>query len=367
MSMWLEAIGTAVPQHFIEQTDAAAVAKTLCASSTSQQQVLTRLYQRSGIRTRHSVVLQASTNCKPAEQAFFLPAKTSDDAGPTTAERMGQYEESAADLGLSAARDALAKADTTSAEITHLITVSCTGFHAPGMDVTLVRELGLNRGVARTHIGFMGCHAALNALRVAEAFTRSHADACVLLCAVELCSLHYQYGFQLDQMISNALFADGAAAVVVRGRASERTVEDNGWRWRGSASTIVPQTEEVMSWHVRDHGFEMSLSAKVPKVIQQRLRPWLEGWLSTMGLSIGEIASWAVHPGGPQIVAACGEACGLGERHLQPSLDVLAEYGNMSSPTILFILDRLRQQSSPGPCVALAFGPGLTIEAALLD
>ncbi|MGH7135935.1 MAG: hypothetical protein ACREHD_09360, partial [Pirellulales bacterium] len=249
MSMSLQAIGTAVPQHYIEQADAAAVAKTLCASSTSQQQVLTRLYQRSGIRTRHSVVLQASTNCKPAEQAFFLPAKNGGDAGPTTAERMVQYEASAADLGLSAAREALAKAGTTPAEITHLITVSCTGFHSPGIDVALVRELGLNGGVARTHIGFMGCHAALNALRVAEAFTRSNSHACVLLCAVELCSLHYQYGFQLDQMISNALFADGAAAAVLRGRDKEQTAGHNGWRWRGSASTIVPQTEDVMSWH----------------------------------------------------------------------------------------------------------------------
>lgn len=367
MSLQLDAIGTAVPAHFIAQRDAAGVAQTLCASSQGRQQVLTRLYQRSGVRTRHSVVLEGSTNGLPARQAFYLPATSHDDSGPTTAERMGRYEESAAALGLSAAIDALAKAQTAAGEVTHLITVSCTGFQSPGVDVALVRDLGLNPGVARTHIGFMGCHAALNALRVAGAFADADARACVLLCAVELCSLHYQYGWKFDQIISNALFADGAAAVVARGHSASQTALRQGWRWRGSASAILPETEGVMSWQIGDHGFEMTLSAKVPELIQKNLRPWLAEWLAGAGLSIGEIASWAIHPGGPRILTACGEACGLEESHLRPSFDVLAEYGNMSSPTILFILQRLRRQAASAPCVALAFGPGLTIEAALFD
>jgi predicted naringenin-chalcone synthase len=367
MSIWLEAIGSAVPQHFIEQADAVGVAKSLCATSASQQQVLSRLYARSGVRTRHSVVLQASTNGRPARQVFFLPATSDNDGGPTTAERMSRYEGSAAELALSAARAALNQAPTSPHEITHLITVSCTGFQSPGVDVALVRELGLPRGVARTHVGFMGCHAALNALRVAKAFTDGSPEACVLLCAVELCSLHYQYGVKFDQLISNALFADGAAAVVARGQAHSRPASLRGWRLCDSASTIVPDTEDAMSWHVGDHGFEMTLSARVPELIESQLRPWLEAWLAGWGLSIGQIGSWAIHPGGPRILAACGKACGLQASHLQPSVDVLADYGNMSSPTILFILERLQRQSAPGPCVALAFGPGLTIEAALFD
>lgn len=367
MSLQLEAIGTAVPTHFIEQTDAADVAWTLCASPHAAQQVLERLYHRSGVKTRHSVVLHASTNGKPAEQAFYHPAAGQDDAGPSTAERMHCYEESATRLAESAADTALAKAQTEAREVTHLVTVSCTGFQAPGVDIALVRELGLSPAVARTHIGFMGCHAALNALRVAKAFTDANPDACVLVCAVELCSLHYQYGWKMDQLISNALFSDGAAAVVARGCARRASGASGRWRLRGSASAVLPETIDAMSWRVGDHGFEMSLSAKVPELIRDNLRPWLEQWLCGFGLSIGEIASWAIHPGGPRILAACGQACGLTDEHLQPSFDVLADYGNMSSPTILFILERLQWQGAPGPCVALAFGPGLTIEAALLD
>lgn len=362
MSLHIHGIGTAVPQHFIAQSDAANSARTYCATSRAQQQVLTRLYQRSGVQTRYSVILAGSTNGVPAQQSFYVPAANDADPGPTTAERMRLYEESAADLGLSATVDALRKADVTPSEITHLVTVSCTGFHSPGVDVALMRELGLNHGIARTHVGFMGCHAALNGLRVAKAFADSSPDACVLMCAVELCSLHCQYGWNPDRIVTNSLFADGAAAVVARNAAAP----DGGWSLISSASAVVPETENAMTWHIRNHGFEMTLSARVPELIHQQLRPWLEEWLSSNGLAVGDINSWAIHPGGPRILAACREACGLSEIHMEASTAILAEFGNMSSPTVLFILERLQQQSASGPCVALAFGPGLTIEAALL-
>lgn len=367
MSMLLEAIGIAVPPHFIAQADAAGVAHELFASSCQHPQVLAKLYQRSGVRTRHSVVLRDSTNGEPARQSFYRPVTDSGDFGPTTAERMRVYEDSASQLAERTCADALTQASVDPRNVTHLVTVSCTGFHSPGVDVALVRELGLDAGVARTHVGFMGCHAALNALRMAKAFTDSDADARVLVCAVELCSLHYQYGWHPDRIVSNALFADGAAAVVARRSTGSEAAAPNGWRLRRSASAVVPQTEDMMSWHIRDYGFEMTLSAKVPELIESRLRPWLEAWLRAAGLSIGDVRSWAIHPGGPRIVAACGEACGLQASQLQASLDVLADYGNMSSPTILFVLERLRRQAASGPCVALAFGPGLTIEAALFD
>ena len=366
MSMQLEAIGTAVPPHFIAQAAAAGVAEKLFASSGQHSQVLAKLYRRSGVRTRHSVVLRASTNGAPAEQNFYRPVSGADDGGPTTAERMHAYEQAASQLAARACSDALTQTSLARQQVTHLVTASCTGFSSPGVDAALVRELGLNAGVARTHVGFMGCHAALNALRVARAFTDSQPDSCVLVCAVELCSLHFQYGWNPDRVVSNALFADGAAAVVARSQARSNRGRP-AWQLVSSKSAIVPNSEDAMRWHIRDHGFEMTLSPRVPDLIRARLRPWLAAWLAEERLALADVRTWAIHPGGPRILAACGEACGLSESALRTSSDVLAEYGNMSSPTILFILERLRRQEASGPCVAVAFGPGLTIEAALFD
>jgi predicted naringenin-chalcone synthase len=251
--------------------------------------------------------------------------------------------------------------------VTHLITVSCSGFSAPGFDVSLVRDLSLRPDVARTHIGFMGCHGALNALRVARGFTAVDPRACVLICCVELCSLHHQYGWEPDQVVANALFADGAAAIVACASPSTepQPAERPPWRVVDNGSTIVPDTTDAMAWRIGDHGFEMTLSPVVPELIRQHLRPWLESWLRSRETSLDEIRSWAIHPGGPRILQACAASLEFPRECLADSLSVLAEYGNMSSPTVLFILERLRRRDAPSPCVLLGFGPGLTIEAAL--
>jgi len=255
--------------------------------------------------------------------------------GPTTAERMRAYAEHATPLAAQACSRALAAAQVEPAEITHLVTVSCSGFAAPGVDVQLFNELGLSAGVSRTHVGFMGCHGALNGLRVARAFVEADPNARVLLCAVELCTLHHQYGWNPDQIVANALFADGSAAVVCV-PAADDSHSDAMLSAVSSASTIVPETEDLMSWRIGDNGFQMGLSARVPDVIRSELRPWMAGWLGKQGIELDQVG-------------------------------VLAEFGNMSSPTILFILDRLQRQNAPGPWVLLAFGPGLTIEAALVS
>ena len=201
----------------------------------------------------------------------------------------------------------LAEANASPFEITHLVTVSCSGFSAPGFDLAIVEELGLPPGVSRTHVGFMGCHGALNGLRVAKAFAEADSSACVLLCAAELCSLHHQYGWQPDQIVANALFADGAAALVAR----QGEAADAGWRLLDQASIVVPGSSEMMSWRVRDHGFQMSLSSELPSLIGQRLEPWLTAWLARHGFSIPQIASWAIHPGGPRILSSCSSALEL--------------------------------------------------------
>ena len=180
--------------------------------------------------------------------------------------------------------------------------------------------------------------------------------------AAELCSLHFQFGFDSDLAVSNALFADGAAAIV--GQAAPPAGPDP-WRLVASGSALMPETSDAMSWKIGDHGFEMTLSARVAGLIAENLRPWLEGWLGGRGLSVSDVASWAIHPGGPRILDAVEQALGLTKMATAESRDVLANYGNMSSPTVLFILDRLRHRRAPRPCVSLAFGPGLAVEVAL--
>ena len=363
MSFEILGIGTATPEHSIDQADAATMAEAFCRQSSAQRRVLSVLYRRTGVRTRHSIVLEGSTNGEPAGQSFYVPAVSDDDRGPSTGSRMRFYEKSAAPLGAAATIAALKDAGVSPADVTHLVTVSCSGFSAPGFDISLIHELDLSAKVARTHIGFMGCHAALNGLRVAKAFADADSSACVVVCAVELCSLHQQYGWKPDMIVANALFADGAAAVVGR---RGRTRQPTNWYLTASGSVVIPHSEESMKWYIRDHGFEMTLSPKIPELIHQHLRPWLERWLAEHDLAIGDVGSWAVHPGGPKILNASAEAAGFDPALLMFSREILAEFGNMSSPTVLFILERLRRHCAIRPCVMLAFGPGLTVEAALI-
>jgi prepilin-type processing-associated H-X9-DG protein len=318
------------------------------------------------VRKRHSVVLGSASSSDGTGQSFYQAVDVGGPHGPSTADRMRIYAESSTPLAAEACRRALAESRVAPKEITHLVTVSCSGFSAPGVDVHLFHELGLSPQVSRTHVGFMGCHGALNGLRVARAFTEADPNARVLLCAVELCTLHHQYGWNPDQIVANALFADGsAAAVCVPG--SDEQKSDDVLSALSSASTIVPATEDLMSWRIGDNGFQMGLSARVPDVIRATLRSWLDGWLATQGFELAQVGQWAIHPGGPRILQACIEALELEPDAIDASKAVLAEFGNMSSPTILFIVDRLRRQSAPGPWVLLAFGPGLTIEAALVE
>ncbi len=362
MSLAIVGIGTAVPQHVIAQGDAAELAKAFCCQTDQQARVLTNLYHHTHIQRRGSVLLDRANGSGP-RQSFFEPAVNQSDLGPTTRERMDRYAQEAPAMALSAAQKALAQSGVAAQEITHLITISCTGFAAPGADIFLIETLGLSPTVSRTHIGFMGCHAALNGLRVALAVADSDPNARVLLCAVELCSLHFQYGWDPDQVIANALFADGAAAVVgVPGAAAPQ----DAWRVEATGSCLFPNSRDAMAWRVGDHGFEMTLSRRVPDLIAAHLRPWLEQWLGQHRLGLEQIRSWAIHPGGPRILSSAVECLGLPPTAGVLSDQVLAECGNMSSPTILFILDRLRVQQAPRPCLALGFGPGLVAEAALL-
>jgi predicted naringenin-chalcone synthase len=280
------------------------------------------------------------------------------------------YATEAAPLAVRAAKGAINESGFPPDTITHLITVSCTGFVAPGIDLALFAGLGLEPTVQRTHIGFMGCHGALNGLRLANAFVTADPTARVLLCAVELCSLHYYFGNAADKLIANAIFSDGAAAIVgscsTDRRDNPSVARVKPWSLAASGSRLIPGTSKDMSWTLGNHGFEMTLSRRVPGLIAANLRPWLEVWLNDNSLSLNGIRSWAIHPGGPKILDAVEESLLLTTDALAPSRGVFADYGNMSSPTVLFILDRLRKTNAPRPCVALGFGPGLVVEGAIL-
>jgi predicted naringenin-chalcone synthase len=357
MPILIAGIGTAVPPHRIRQEDAAEIAQQYSCEDEAQRRLFKSIYRRTGVITRHSVVLDASEGDLATRQSFYT------ERHPTTQDRMRRYESEANALAFAAGERALGDAGISPDRVTHLVTVSCSGFHAPGFDIALLKYLGLDSKVSRTHVGFMGCHGVLNGLRVARAFLDQDPRACVLVLALEMCSLHHQYGWDSDGIVANALFADGAAAVIaVTGEPSA----PGHLRLVASGSQVIADSEDAMSWRIGDHGFTMTLSPRVPELICKSIRPFLEEWLAGFNLKPEEVGSWAVHPGGPRILSAFGEATGFDRDRLKVSYEILAEFGNMSSPTVLFIIDRLRQIQAPRPIVALAFGPGLAVESVLL-
>jgi prepilin-type processing-associated H-X9-DG protein len=366
MTFAILGMGAAVPSTCVDQAVSMKVARKMCCKTREQESWLPAVYAGSGIDQRYMAIdwevlddLFQGTN---VSGSAFLPKGAADDRGPTTSQRMDHYAAQAGALALRASRQALEQSGLFPEEITHLITVSCTGFRAPGVDIELIQGLGLHATTQRTHLGFMGCHGALNGLRVAQAFTGSNPDARVLLCATELCSPHYHYNWDPQKMIANALFADGSAAVV--GVPIQRAPAD-AWKLAACGACVFPDSLDAMTWNVGDHGFVMTLSKRVPSLIASNLRPWMEKWLAGQGLSLREVVSWAIHPGGPRILEAAEEALGLPRETTWVAREVFASHGNMSSPTVLFILDELRRRHAPRPCLALGFGPGLAAEAAL--
>lgn len=358
MTFSIAGLGTAVPPHCVTQTEALKMSTDIVCTNERQRRLLRMLFRRSGINRRYTVL--------PHPTAYEWVKRTPEGEtcrGPTTRERMQLYADHAPLLAIDACRSALKDAELAASDITHLITVSCTGFDAPGVDSHLFPQLGLRPTTERIHVGYMGCHGAINGLRAARGVAASEPAARVLMCAVELCSLHYRLTWDDEGIIGNALFADGAAAIV--GMRSPGKSSD--WTLRGTGSCLLPDSEDSMTWRVGNHGFEMRLTSEVPDRIGDHLRPWLTVWLDRFGLSLDHIEDFAVHPGGPRILEAVQAALELPREKISASWGILSEFGNMSSPTILFILERLRTRDAKRPCLALGFGPGLVAEVALFD
>ena len=353
MTIAIQGLGTAVPELAIGPDQAAEYLSELGGFDAGQTRKLRALQRRSGVLTRHAALLRGNGR---GQTLALAPGE-----GSSTAGRMARYAEVAPALALAASTEALQRAACDALEITHLVTVSCTGFQAPGVDAYLIKQLGLPATVRRLHVGFMGCHGALNALGAADGFVAADPEARVLLCAVELCTLHAPDSWIPERIVPSALFADGAASAVLSAAGGEQV-----WTANSFGSVLMPESESDMGWRVGDRGFEMNLSARVPALIQRHLRPWLTAWLDGLGLALEDVRSWAVHPGGPRILDAVGAALELPQGALDVSREVLATHGNMSSPTVLFILRRLEERGAEGPCVALGFGPGLVAEGMLL-
>jgi predicted naringenin-chalcone synthase len=366
MTLALLGIGTAVPDTVITNCAGQRLARVLCYQDAERLSWLAALYDGIGCESRHTClepqIFEDIFHGTRLSGSVYLPTGHPSDQGPTIGRRMRVYQQAAGPLAFQAARAALAQSGVGPGEITHLVTVSCTGFTAPGVDIELIRGLGLPPNTQRTHIGFMGCHGALNGLRVAAAFTGADPAARVLCCAVELCCLHYFYGWDPQKIVANAIFADGAAAVV---GISAAAAPADCWRLTASGTYLLPDSLDAMTWTIHDHGFEMTLSKQVPQLIGRYLRPWLSAWLMQQGVNLADVGSWAIHPGGPRIVAAVEEALNLPRSATATAWEVFRDFGNMSSPTVLFIIEKLRQARAPRPCVAIGFGPGLTAEVAL--
>lgn len=317
------------------------------------------LYRQGGIDTRYSVIPDYSL---PADSWQFFPATENLQPFPNLEKRMQWYKSNAAALSLKAIEKCMAgKANET---ITHLITVSCTGMSAPGLDIELVRALKLAPSTQRHSINFMGCYAAVHALKLADAFCKADSKANVLIVCTELCTLHFQKEANPDSITSSMLFGDGSAAVLV----SSDTHSD-GISIDHFYGVVADKGIDDMSWEISSKGFLMTLSSYVPALIEEDFGAMMDQALMAASVDRSDITDWCIHPGGKKILEAVSKSIGIPDEKLVGSYDVLKNYGNMSSPTILFVLDKMMNRSGgfKGRVFGAAFGPGLTMETFILS
>jgi predicted naringenin-chalcone synthase len=324
------------------------------------KKLLPILYHRSGINTRYSVFSDFSL--ARGQWDFFGDNCTM----PSLEKRMAFYNQEAVKLSVAAIDNCLQNIkenEVNIQEVTHLITVTCTGLSAPGLDIQLVQALNLSPNIIRTSVNFMGCYAALHAIKIADAFCKADASAKVLVVCAELCTLHFQKSNDIDAILSSTLFADGSAACLISGDNN-----DKGLEIKQFYSQIALSGQADMAWQLSSTGFLMTLSSHVPKLIKQEIRNLLKNSLQKLGLRIENITDWAIHPGGKNILEAVETSLELSVNALSDSYDVLKNYGNMSSPTILFVLKKMMEDSSKkGNIFAIAFGPGITMESVILE
>jgi alpha-pyrone synthase len=343
---YLNKIATAVPENDVHDAFVSHAPRLL--RSDRDRKMFRKLARRAQIDHRFSFLRPNPDATRLDADGFYRPGKF-----PDTETRMRFYKTHAFSLARRAL-DALGLHDFRD-EVTHLIVTTCTGFYAPGIDLQIVGHYGLNPSVERTAIGFMGCQAAINALKLARHIARSEPAAKIVVLNLELCTLHMQEAHHLEQVLSFLIFADGCSAGLV-------SSDPVGFELEGFRSSVLPDSREQITWHIGGLGFDMVLSRQVPATIASGLRGGLPVLLC--GHRSKDIAHWAIHPGGRGILDAARAGLALPEKTLESSRHVLRQFGNMSSATIMFVLkDMLERKPSAGRGCALSFGPGLTAES----
>lgn len=362
MDIGITAIGTATPEYKRNQQETAELIATGLHLSSAEKRLLKSVYKATGIEYRYSVL---SDYCQSAGRLEFFPNDVNKPF-PSTAARMKVYRDKALPLALKAINNCFINHDLNQHEITHVITVSCTGFYAPGIDIEIIQRLNLRPSTNRTAINFMGCYGAFNAIKVAAAICKSDLDAKVLIVCIELCTIHFQKSMGLDNIIANAIFADGAAAAIIQAKPKLNKY----FNLSGFYCDILPQSSQEMAWQVADSGFDIVLSTYVPEIIGSGIKVFISKLLNQHQLSLADIDFYAIHPGGLKILQACEEALKISKAHNKYAYQILQNYGNMSSPTVLFVLkaiwDDINKNDHQKNIFSCAFGPGLTLESMLL-
>ena len=355
-------IGTAVPQYGTEQSVILDFMHVAYKDDTASRK-LKLLFHHSGIKRRYSVV--PDFNPVNLENALFHK----DLPQPTVEKRLEVFKKHAASLALEAIQNSLKKINITIKELkpTHLITVTCTGLYAPGLHTEIIEKLNLPGDIFHTSINFMGYNAAFPALKIADMIAKTDENAKVLVVCVELCTLHFQPKDNSDNLLSNTIFGDGAAAAIIVPDTNAKFNSKVGIKIDGFYSLLLNNGKDLMGWNITPTNFEMILDARVPEFIGNEIKDLILRVGRKLDVPITAIGKWAIHPGGKKILDNIQNQMQLAEADLQYSRKILSEYGNMSSSTILFVLNEIMQaeHSLNETIFSIGFGPGISIETAM--
>ncbi len=357
-------IGTAVPKYGTSQSTILDFMQKAYNDDTTSRK-LKILFHNSGINTRYSVL--PDFNSEQPEHILF----NVNQSAPNVEKRLNVFKKEASLLAISAIHDSFKKINTSIVEfgITHLITVTCTGIYAPGLDSELIEQLNLPLDIFHIAVNFLGCNAAFHALKIADMIVKTNSNAKVLIVCVELCTLHFQAKNNDDNLLSNTIFGDGAAAAIVTSNTYTGHHNNIEIEIKGFYSLLLNNGKNLMGWNITSLNFEMILDSRIPDFIGNELNEIISKSEKNLHFNISEIDKWAIHPGGKKILDTIKKQMQMDDSKLQYSYKILAAYGNMSSPTILFVLDEfmLAEHKPDESIFSIGFGPGLSIESGLFN